>query len=103
LVKDIPLVILEHHILREERWRELSKPVFEAASESGHVIATAAEFVRRKNNLLEIQRKELFENEPPSSEFRMWLKLPLPKRKLTRPPIDCARGHGVCRVGEQKS
>ena len=98
IVENVPLVILEHHILREERWRELSKPIFEAASKSGHMIATAAEFVRKKNNLLELQRKKLFENEPPSSEFRKWLKLPLPKRKLIRPPI--AR---VCKVGELRS
>ncbi len=86
LVTKIPTVILEHHILREERWKELSKPVFNAASESGHVIVTAAEFAGLGNNLLELKRKELFESDPPGSEFDKWLKIPLMKRKHIKPP-----------------
>ena len=85
--KNIPTTILEHHILREERWREFSKPVFDAASKTGHSMVTAAEFLKNKNNLLEFRRKQLFEMEPPSSKFNEWMKLPRPKRKLIKPPI----------------
>lgn len=85
--KNIPTTILEHHILREERWREFSQPVFDAASKTGHSIVTAAEFLKNKNNLLEFRRKQLFEMEPPSSKFNEWMKLPHPKRKLIKPPI----------------
>lgn len=87
LAKNIPTTILEHHILREERWREFSQPVFDAASKTGHSVVTAAEFLKNKNNLLEFRRKQLFEMEPPSSEFNEWMKLPRPKRKLIKPPI----------------
>ena len=87
IARDVPLMILEHHILRDEHWRELSHSVFDAASEVGHLIVTAAEFAGKKNSLLEPRRKQLFENEPPSPEFERWMKLPLPERKLVRPPI----------------
>jgi len=87
VVKNVPLTILEHHILRDERWRELSKPIFDAASKVGHVVVTAAEFAEKENNLLEFRRKPLFETEPPSLEFKKWMKLPLSERKLVRPPI----------------
>jgi len=87
LAKNIPTTILEHHILREERWREFSQPVFDAASKTGHSVVTAAQFLKNKNNLLEFRRKQLFEMEPSSSEFNEWMKLPRPKRKLIKPPI----------------
>jgi hypothetical protein len=87
LAKNIPTTILEHHILREEKWREFSQPVFDVASKSGHSVVTAAEFLTNKNNLLEFRRKQLFEMKPPNSEFDEWMKLPRPKRKLIKPPI----------------
>lgn len=87
LVKKVPTTILEHHILREERWRELSQPIFEAASKTGHSVVTAAEFLGEENNMLESRRKHLFKAEPPDSEFERWMKLPHPKRKLIKPPI----------------
>ncbi|UCF58522.1 MAG: hypothetical protein JSV15_05485, partial [Candidatus Bathyarchaeota archaeon] len=87
VVKSVPLTILEHHILRDERWRESSQPIFDAASKAGHVVVTAAEFAEKENNLLEFRRKPLFETEPPSLEFKKWMKLLLSERKRVRPPI----------------
>jgi predicted metallo-beta-lactamase superfamily hydrolase len=87
LAKNIPTTILEHHILREKKWRAFSQPVFDAAAKSGHSAVTAAEFLKNKNNLLEFRRKQLFETEPPNSEFNEWMKLPRPRRKLIKPPI----------------
>jgi len=87
LVKRVPTTILEHHILRDEKWRKLSQPIFDAASEIGHKVVTAAEFLGKENNLLEFRRKQLFEMEPPSLEFEKWMKLPEQKRKLLRPPV----------------
>ncbi len=87
VVKNVPTTVLEHHILREERWRELSQSIFDAASKMGHRVVTAAEFFGEENNLLEFRRKHIFEVEPPDSEFEKWMKLPRLKRKLIRPPI----------------
>jgi len=87
LVKKVPTTILEHHTLRDEKWRNLSQPIFDAASEIGHKVVTAAEFVGKENNLLEFRRRQLFENEPPSPEFKKWMRLQRQKRKLIRPPV----------------
>jgi len=87
LAESVPLTILDHHLLRDERWRQLSQPIFDSASKMGHKVVTAAEFLKRRNNMLECQRKKLFEVEPPSSEFSKWMKLPRPKRRLIKPPI----------------
>jgi len=87
LVENVPTTILEHHILRDEGWRELSQPIFDAASKAGHSVVTAAEFLGEKNNVLEFRRKYLFEVEPPDPEFEGWMKLQNPKRKLIKPPI----------------
>ena len=87
LVKNVSTTILEHHLLREANWREVSKSIFEAASKKKHSIVTAAEFLKKNNNLLESRRRELFETEPPSPEFEKWMKTPMAKRKLVKPPI----------------
>jgi len=87
LVEKIPVTILEHHMLRDEEWRKLAKPVFDAAAEADHKVLTAAEFLGVKNELLECRRKRLYREQPPNSEFERWLSLPQPERKLTPPPI----------------
>jgi len=87
LVRKVPTTILEHHILRDGKWRSLSQPVFDVAAEMGHKVFTAAEFAGKENNLLEFRRRQLFESEPPSQEFEKWMKLPQPKRKMAKPPI----------------
>lgn len=87
LVENVPTTIMEHHTLRDEKWRSLSQPIFKAATQRGHKVLTAAEFSEIKNNFLEFRRKQLFKLEPPTSDFEKWMKLPLQKRKLTKPPI----------------
>jgi predicted metallo-beta-lactamase superfamily hydrolase len=87
LVENVPTTILEHHILRDKNWRKQTQPIFDAATQVGHKVLTAAEYSGTKNNLLEFRRRQLFETEPPSSDFMKWLKLPLQKRKQQKPPI----------------
>ena len=87
LVTRVSVTILEHHLLRDEKWRNQSQQIFDAASKMGYKVVTAAEFVGEKNNLLEFRRKKLYENEPPAHQFQKWMKLPISKRKNTRPPI----------------
>ena len=87
IAKNIPLTIMEHHLLRQENWRELAKPIFETAAKAEHSVFTAAEFLKKENALLESQRKQLYEVEPPNAEFEKWRRLPIMKRKNTPPPI----------------
>ncbi len=88
LVEEVPTTVLSHHLLRDEKWEELLFPIVDLASKTGHTVFTAAEFAGQANNLLEFRRKTLFHDEPPSPEFQKWMKLPRPKRKLVKPPIN---------------
>jgi len=85
--KHIPIIILDHHLLREKDWKQRIQPVFDASSSVGHMIVTGAEYMGEQNNLLEAERKTLFETEPPSRDFTRWTRLPMRKRKLVPPPI----------------
>lgn len=87
LVQNVPVVVLEHHLLRDENWRDFSKTIFETAEKVGHKVCSAAEFLGVENCLLESQRKTLFEMDPPGKEFEKWMKMPLAKKKLVKPPV----------------
>ncbi len=87
IAQQVPTTILEHHLLRQENWREIAKPIYEKAAAAGHAIYTAAEFLKKENVLLESRRKQLYETEPPNAEFEKWRRLPILKRKNEPPPI----------------
>jgi len=87
IVEEVPITILDHHLLRDEGWRIQAQSVFDMASRFGHMVVTAAEFMGEKNQFLESQRSRLFEDDPPSQEFMKWTRIPVLKRKLTLPPI----------------
>ena len=53
IVEAVPLVVLEHHALRDESWRVKLEGVFERAEAAGHKIVTAAEYAGQKNMFLE--------------------------------------------------
>ncbi len=54
-------IILDHHFLRDLKWREHLTELNRAGEEKGIKILTAAEFAGRENDLLEARRKELFD------------------------------------------
>ena len=87
IVKHVSTVILDHHILRDENWRSIIKPVVEAALNVNHRVLTAAEFLGRKNVILEAVRKKLYVDEPPSADFIEWSKTLSRERKLIPPPL----------------
>ena len=87
LVKRVPIIVLEHHLLRTEKWKDAIRPVLIAAEEFGHQVLTAAEFSGKDNNILEFKRKELYEEKPPSKEFLKWTRLSRYKKKINKPPL----------------
>lgn len=87
LAAEIPTVIVDHHLLRDEAWRRFSKDVFKAAQMRGNRVVTAAEFLGQDDRLLESKRRQLYEEEPPSAEFLKWTKLSREKRRTVRPPL----------------
>jgi hypothetical protein len=87
VVKVSRMVILEHHILRDESWREKARKVFEKAEMVECKVLTAAEFLREENALLEAKRKRLYVENPPSREFEKWMNLSMANKKCLKPPI----------------
>lgn len=87
VAEKVPIMILDHHLLRAEGWEEFSKPVFDMAGKVGHKVLTAAEYAGQQNNLLEFKRRELYETEPPSQDFLKWAKLSREKQRTVMPPI----------------
>jgi predicted metallo-beta-lactamase superfamily hydrolase len=87
LAKKIPLIIVEHHLLRDAGWRGWAKQALESAVKGGNRMVTAAEFLGRADSLLEARRKQLYEDQPPNHEFKKWSKLPQHKLRVTKPPL----------------
>ncbi len=56
-------LILDHHLLRDLKWKERMAPVYEAGKEEGAEILTAAEFMGQENDMLEARRRELYSTE----------------------------------------
>ena len=73
IVQCVPLTILEHHALRDEKWKERTEKVLKVAAETGHSVLTAAEFAGKENAFLEFSRKDLYSQNPPSREFKNWM------------------------------
>ena len=87
LAKSIPVVIVEHHLLRDVGWRSSAKQIFKSAQDVENKVITAAEFLGEEDRLLEAKRKQLFKDDPPSLEFERWAKLAEYKRRRTKPPF----------------
>lgn len=58
---DLEALVLDHHFLRDLNYKERIKPIYEAAEERGIRVQTAAEFSGRKIEMLEANRRELYE------------------------------------------
>ncbi len=87
IAANVPLTILEHHALRDEHWQQKTKQVYDAASNAGHVVMTAAEFTGQENAFLEFKRKKLYTDYPPSKEFQKWMRGGLTAKSTVKPPI----------------
>ncbi|MHA1595453.1 MAG: MBL fold metallo-hydrolase [Candidatus Baldrarchaeia archaeon] len=87
IVREIPIVIIDHHLLRDFSWRDHCANIFDTAERSGHRIMCAMEFVGQRPLLLEAMRRELYEKSPPSDDFIKWTKLRKEERRETPPPL----------------
>ncbi|MGD0203035.1 MAG: hypothetical protein ABSC20_03915 [Candidatus Bathyarchaeia archaeon] len=86
VVQTVPLVILEHHALRDESWKQKIREVYQQASKAGHSVMTAAEYLGNADVFLESKRKQLYRDFPPSAEFKQWMKT-LSNKKIAKPPL----------------
>ena len=67
LAKRVPLLVVDHHLLRSLDYPRYLQPVVSAAGKNR--VLTAAEFVGEKPSLLEARRKELHKLEPVEREW----------------------------------
>ncbi len=84
----VQTLLFEHHLLRDENWRDRSKVVYETGASAGNVVSTAAEYVGAPLHVLEAIRSRLYEEEPPPAEFLRWCKLKRKKQRTQLPPIE---------------
>jgi predicted metallo-beta-lactamase superfamily hydrolase len=87
IVEAVPFTMLEHHILRDENWREKARNIFDKASKVGHKVLTAAEFLGEENTFFEAVRKRLFIESKPSKDFEKWSRERIEMKKRVKPPI----------------
>ncbi len=59
-IEEMKCVIIDHHLLRDLKWKELMEDVIEFGEERGIKVLTAAEFIGKENQLLEARRKKLY-------------------------------------------
>ena len=86
IVQAVPVVILEHHALRDDSWKQKIAEVNQQSSRAGHSVMTAAEYMGVENMFLESKRKQLYRDFPPSEEFKQWMKT-LSNKKIAKPPL----------------
>lgn len=86
IVLKIPIVVLDHHLLRDEDWKRKISFIYQQTRKTGHELFTAAEYAGSENLFLESKRKQLFDEHPPSKEFNEWVKT-LNNEKISKPPI----------------
>jgi len=87
IVEAVPHVILEHHLLRDESWRQKTNEVFYAAYKSEHIVQTAAEFLGTRNAFLEASRMKLYKENPPAKDFEAWMRLSEEAKKHSKPIV----------------
>lgn len=87
IARAVKTMIFDHHIIRDEKWREKTEFLRRQAKIVGHEVQTAAEFLGKENMCLEAMRKELFLNDPPAEDFKKWMNGTEDEKKEERPPF----------------
>lgn len=72
LASTIPIIVVDHHNLRDPNWREWLSPVNSIAAQTGGLVYTMAGLLKRDELCLEANRNELYRDNPPTHEFLEW-------------------------------
>ncbi|MGM5481584.1 MAG: MBL fold metallo-hydrolase [Nanobdellota archaeon] len=62
-IPELETLIIDHHFLRDKRWKERLAPVFDTAQEHNTIIQTVAEFNGGSNLMLEAHRNKLWKED----------------------------------------
>ncbi len=88
LSEQIPLIIVDHHLLRDKEWDRWLGPIQQHARKHGNQAMTVAEVLGQPYNQLEAKRESLYERHPPSDTYEVWVKDIKKSRTRLRPPLD---------------
>lgn len=83
----IPILVVDHHIMRDSKWDAWLRPVTSVAEESGNQTTTMARFSGQDNRCLEAGRMELYKSSPPSDEFLRWTQASEEYKIQNMPPL----------------
>jgi len=87
LAKNIPEIIVGHHLLRSDEWKKFLVKVSDVASQNGNRVFIVSEYLGVESRLLEFKRRELYEKYPPDEEFLSWVRMAHQKRRSVKPPL----------------
>ncbi|TFG34712.1 hypothetical protein EU527_01950 [Candidatus Thorarchaeota archaeon] len=87
LVSVIPILVVDHHNLRDPSWKEWLSPITNIAIQSDNVVCSMAELIKRDELCLEANRNELYKNNPPTQEFTEWTNTSDEYKIENLPPI----------------
>ena len=87
LASSIPVLVIDHHLLRSPDWLSWSKPIHSAARNAGNQVLTMAEFGQYELRLLEAQRQNLYREFPPDEKFMEWVSCSADHKKQNPPPL----------------
>ncbi|MHA2378339.1 MAG: MBL fold metallo-hydrolase [Candidatus Thorarchaeota archaeon] len=88
LASCVPILGVDHHLMRSKEWREWLLPVMNAASKAGNRVMTMAEMVGLEPDCLENIRENLYSMYPPSAEFMNWVNATDEYKSRNHPPLD---------------
>ena len=87
ILADIPVVVVDHHLLRDQGWYKFLDPVRKVAEKSRHDLVTASGLLQKQAEPLECKRQSLYEEEKPTKEFLEWARLPKGEQADKPPPL----------------
>ncbi|MHA1722976.1 MAG: MBL fold metallo-hydrolase [Candidatus Baldrarchaeia archaeon] len=72
LARNVHLIIIDHHLLRDLDWRAWIQSAAGEAEINKHEIVCVSEYLNKEPRQLEASRQILYQQYPPSEEFEKW-------------------------------
>lgn len=87
LAARIPILVVDHHLMRSKGWKEWLNPVTNAASKAENTVMTMAEMAGLEPYCMESIREDLYSMYPPRPEFMNWVNATDKYKAGNLPPI----------------
>jgi hypothetical protein len=87
LAMSVPLLVVDHHNMRDLNWESWIRPIRNAAERHGNSLLTMAEGLGEQVEALEAERQQLYQDNPPSEEFLAWCDATTEFKMENLPPL----------------